>query len=392
MPLHIIRNDITRVRADAVVNTANPEPVYGGGTDYAIYRAAGERELLEARRRIGPIKVGEAAVTPAFALPADFIIHTVGPAWVDGRHGEPEDLASCYRKSLLLAEQLGCSSVSFPVISAGSYGFPKDLALQIALREIEDFLQSHEMLVILTVFNKDTFDISAGLVEDVQQFIDDHYVEERLEEEYELRRPGYQNMPAAGSSRRENFSAGRASNAAPRRRRRGLFSSFAKAEKPEELEEAQEREGYSEAAREPFPTMMEAPQMASSADSPYIGDLPEIMDRLGETFQERLLHLIDERGMTDTEVYKRANLDRKLFSKIRCNPAYTPTKRTALALAIALGLNLDETTDLLARAGIALSPSSRFDLIVEYCISHRIYDIYDINALLFHYDQTLLGC
>ena len=122
-----------------------------------------------------------------------------------------------------------------------------------------------------------------------------------------------------------------------------------------------------------------------------IGSLPEIMERLGESFQERLLHLIDDRGMTDTEVYKRANIDRKLFSKIRCNPAYNPTKRTAVALAVALRLNLDETVDLLSRAGIALSPSSPFDLIVEYCIMNRIYDIYEINLLLFQYDQPILG-
>lgn len=393
MPFRIVRNDITRVRADAVVNTANPEPEYGRGTDYAIYRAAGAAELLEARRRIGFIEPGEAAVTPAFALHADFIIHTVGPVWAGGTDGEAEILSSCYRKSLLLAEQLGCRSVAFPLISAGVYGFPKDLALKIATEEIGAFLEAHDLEVILAVFNKEVFELSSALTGDVQQYITDHYVEERVEEEYR----DYGAVPPAG--------AARASSAAPpleKRRKSGLFGHFGRPGKAEKagspaagvLEEAPmpSAPAYSmPTAPEPAGSAPPAPHAMNTAASPMIGSLPEIMERLGESFQERLLHLIDDRGMTDTEVYKRANIDRKLFSKIRCNPAYNPTKRTAVALAVALRLNLDETVDLLSRAGIALSPSSPFDLIVEYCIMNRIYDIYEINLLLFQYDQPILG-
>ena len=385
MPFRIVRNDITRVRADAVVNTANPEPEYGRGTDYAIYRAAGAAELLEARRRIGFIEPGEAAVTPAFALHADFIIHTVGPVWAGGTDGEAEILSSCYRKSLLLAEQLGCRSVAFPLISAGVYGFPKDLALKIATEEIGAFLEVHDLEVILAVFNKEVFELSSALTGDVQQYITDHYVEERVEEEYrdygidyhEASYAAYSSAPAPSGS------------AAPpleKRRRSGLFGHFGRTEK---AKKAEAPAGVLEEA--PMPSAPAAPHSMNTAASPMIGSLPEIMERLGESFQERLLHLIDDRGMTDTEVYKRANIDRKLFSKIRCNPAYNPTKRTAVALAVALRLNLDETVDLLSRAGIALSPSSPFDLIVEYCIMNRIYDIYEINLLLFQYDQPILG-
>ncbi|MBQ6364332.1 MAG: macro domain-containing protein [Lachnospiraceae bacterium] len=392
MPFRIVRNDITRVRADAVVNTANPEPDYGRGTDYAIYRAAGAAELLEARRRIGFIEPGEAAVTPAFALHADFIIHTVGPVWAGGTDGEAEILSSCYRKSLLLAEQLGCRSVAFPLISAGVYGFPKDLALKIATEEIGAFLEVHDLEVILAVFNKEVFELSSALTGDVQQYITDHYVEERVEEEYR----DYGAAPSSGAARPDS--------AAPpleKRRRSGLFGHFGRTEKAKKaeapagvLEEAPmpSAPAYSmPTAPEPAGSPPPAPHAMNTAASPMIGSLPEIMERLGESFQERLLHLIDDRGMTDTEVYKRANIDRKLFSKIRCNPAYNPTKRTAVALAVALRLNLDETVDLLSRAGIALSPSSPFDLIVEYCIMNRIYDIYEINLLLFRYDQPILG-
>ena len=384
MPFRIVRNDITRVRADAVVNTANPEPEYGRGTDYAIYRAAGAAELLEARRRIGFIEPGEAAVTPAFALHADFIIHTVGPVWAGGTDGEAEILSSCYRKSLLLAEQLGCRSVAFPLISAGVYGFPKDLALKIATEEIGAFLEVHDLEVILAVFNKEVFELSSALTGDVQQYITDHYVEERVEEEYR----DYGAAPSSGAARPDS--------AAPpleKRRRSGLFGHFGRTEK---VKKAEAPAGVLEEA--PMPSAPAsagsappAPHSMNAAASPMIGSLPEIMERLGESFQERLLHLIDDRGMTDTEVYKRANIDRKLFSKIRCNPDYNPTKKTAVALAVALRLNLDETVDLLSRAGLALSPSSPFDLIVEYCIMNRIYDIYEINLLLFQYDQPILG-
>ncbi len=354
MPFSIIRNDITRVHADAIVNTANPEPAIGSGTDQAIYEAAGEARLLKERAKIGNIAPGEAAVTSAFRLHARYLLHTVGPIWLDGNHGESDILASCYRKCLLLANQLGCKSIAFPLISTGNYRFPKDLALQIALNEIAAFLEDSEMLVTLVVFDPDAFRLSDSLMSGVEQYIDDHEARNQHLKEY----------GSSGYSRREVLYSNR-------------------------MESAYEADFNISAS---MPSM---PAAARSRDKKVgfkpTASLDDVMNHIGETFQEMLLRQIDERGMTDTEVYKRANIDRKLFSKIRCNRAYKPKKTTAIALAIALELGLDETVDLLGRAGLALSPSDRFDLIVEYCIEHEIYKIYEVNALLFHYQQPLLG-
>jgi O-acetyl-ADP-ribose deacetylase (regulator of RNase III) len=373
MPFQIIRNDITKVRADAIVNTANPNPVYGSGTDTAVYRAAGEKRLLAARRKIGDIAPGEAAVTKAFALPARYIIHTVGPAWVDGSHGEYDTLAACYRKSLLLAEQLRCKSIAFPLISTGVYGFPKQEALRIALRTIEAFLDHSEMDVTLVVFDRRAFDLSSRLVSDVAQYIDERYAEEH----HKLEHMSGASAPVEGS-RRDRRS--------PIRRRQE--DRLQQAEPMEALEDTSSANDWMADAAMPPPAVQRPPMAPSVAGR----SLSELMEQVGESFQQRLLRLIDERGLTDAWVYKRANVDRKLFSKIRRNAAYRPGKRTAVALAIALELNLDETIDLLGRAELALSPSSKFDLIIEYCILNRIYDIFEINALLFQYDQPLLGC
>lgn len=375
MPFQIIRNDITRVKADAIVNTANPDPVYGSGTDAAVYRAAGERRLLAARRKIGAIAPGEAAVTRAFALPARYIIHTVGPAWVDGAHGEYETLAACYRKSLLLAEQLRCKSIAFPLISTGVYGFPKQQALRIALRTIEAFLAHSEMDVTLVVFDRRAFDLSSRLVSDVAQYIDERYAREH----HRMEHLSGASIPIERSRRERPSPFRRGEQARPK-------------EEPDLFEDTASMGGtLDNMSAPPFPRQEQA--SPRQARVPAAGrSLSELMEQVGESFQQRLLRLIDERGLTDAWVYKRANVDRKLFSKIRRNAAYRPGKRTAVALAIALELNLDETIDLLGRAELALSPSSKFDLIIEYCILNHIYDIFEINALLFQYDQPLLGC
>lgn len=438
MPFQIIRNDITKVRADAIVNTANPEPVYGGGTDAAIYRAAGEEKLLRERRKIGRINAGEVAVTPAFGLQAKYIIHTVGPVWIDGNHREYELLASCYRKSLLIARQLECKSIAFPLISTGVYGFPKDKALDIALDQISAFMENSEMDVTLVVFDRRAFDLSASLQEGVRQFINENYVAAREDEEY-----GEGGLAAhvRNRRRRRDSDAGRSAGR-PSRGLRDLLRETGERwrGKPGPDKEAGSRPSYSAQdsgffAEEEYPEEYEMsfsgtwdlessalPDSAPQAESdsvPQAGpeaasqagagpaprkefriespsparqrSLQDVMAHVGESFRDRLLRLIDERGLTDAQVYKRANLDRKLFSKIRCNADYTPKRKTAISLAVALELNMDETTDLLRSAGIALSPGSRFDLIISYCIQNGIYDIYRINALLFDYDQPLLG-
>ena len=362
MPLNIIRNDITRVRADAIVNTANPDVAIGSGVDEAIYEAAGADLLLAERAKIGPLKAGQAAYTPAFGLKAKYIIHTVGPVWLGGNCHEREMVASCYRESLRIADELGCRSIAFPLISTGNHGFPKDEALKIAVSEISSFLFEHDMTVYMVVYSKEAFVISGKAFSNIRTYIEEKDVK-----------------PPAPGRTGTYVSKGTAFHS---EKRRNLISRRER--------EIQAMMSYD---MEQEMTAME-PQAPSPMDSaPAFGKvsgLDDILEKRQETFQEMLFRLIDRRGMTDPEVYKKANLDRKLFSKIRGNAQYMPSKRTALALAVALELNMDETIDLLKRAGLALSPSSRFDLIVGYCISHGIYNIFDINTYLFEYDQPLL--
>ena len=384
MPFHIIRDNITRVHADAIVNTANPEPVYAGGTDSAIYHAAGRDRLLAERKKIGRINPGQAAFTPAFALHAKYIIHTVGPVWQGGDRGEFELLASCYRNSLGIARRLGCESIAFPLISTGVYGFPKDRALEIALREISVFLEKSEMDVTLVVFDRKSFDLSAGLAADIRQYISDNYVTEQTAEEYAIDDQYFGqslNQTLRPAARRElQRRSARHSRLESPSRKSDAKDSAPQGEKPDYL---LREEG---AAYEPDQSVSSAPARPRPQRS-----LQDVMSQVGESFQECLLRLIDQRGLTDAQVYKRANIDRKLFSKIRCNPHYIPRRKTIISLAVALELNIDEMTDLLLKAGIALSPGSKFDLIIRYCVENQIYDSMTINAILFDYDQPLLG-
>ena len=344
MPFQIIRNDITRVSADVIVNTANPHPIVGDGTDSAIYRAAGMDELLAERIKIGDIERGHAAVTPAFGLNAKYIIHTVGPFWMDGEHGERETLHACYKNSLELADGLKAESIAFPLIATGVYGFPKDEALNIALTEIGRFLLTHEMNVILVVFDRSSFELSGKLVGQIDEYIDEHGVGIASKAEY------------WGSS--------------------SLYR-----RRTEEWAQERIRELDWEAARK------SAPASAGTKGK----SLDDVIGSAGETFQQRLFRLIDESGMDDVTVYKTANVDRKVFSRIRCKADYRPKKRTAVAFAIALRLDMETMLDLLARAEIAFSPSNTFDLIIRYFVENGIYDIFEINAALFKYGEPILG-
>lgn len=352
MPFQIVRNDITKIKADIIVNTANPKPRFASGTDSAIYEAAGKNKLLQARMEIGNITVGNVAVTPAFRLDAKYIIHAVGPAWEDGEHGEVESLSSCYEKSLCMAKELQCESIAFPLISTGVYGFPKDKALQIAISVISKFLMENDMKVMLVVFDRKSFELSGKLFTEVNEYIDEHYVQEQSAIEY--------NMSHLSETRDRYVRRYMEEEEI-------LLPNNCEMSLPLELTE----ECVSEVC------------MPESLD--------DVMSHIGETFQERLLRLIDERNVSDVEVYKKANIDRKLFSKIRCNTDYKPKKKTAVALAIALELNLSETEDLLGRAEIALSPSNKFDLIIRYFIMNQVYDIYTINLALFQHEQPMLG-
>ena len=354
MPFEIVRNDITNMQADAIVNTANPRPVAGAGSDGRIHAKAGP-ELLEARKKIGDIPVGGAAVTPGFDLNARYVIHTVGPYWRGGLFGEKKLLRKCYDSALTLAADLGCQSVAFPLISAGSYRFPADQALSIALQAISEFLLDHEMKIFLVVFSRDAFQLSEKLFREVASYVDEHYVEKTCREEY-----------------------GRVFRNPPR--------------EPELRELAAEWDCRSVSASEALPSRPYGAMAAEALSEMPAGDtLTEMLENTDVGFSETLLMLIDRTGKKDSEIYTRANISRQHFSKIRNNPHYKPTKATAVAFAIALELDLEQTRDLIGRAGYALTKSSKFDVIVMYFIREGNYNLFDINAALFKFDQSLLG-
>jgi len=335
MPFTIIRNDITKMKVDAIVNAANTKLLMGGGVCGAIFKAAGEAELRAACDKLSPIKTGEAVITPGFKLPAKYIIHTAGPIYRDGKQGEEELLYSCYINSLKRAIENKCESIAFPLISSGIYGYPKRDALEVATLAIKDFLTDHDMDVSLVVFDKEAFVASQDLLGEVEAFIDENYIED-YEDQHKKRRLLYEE--------------------------KGTINL---------VDTSRIVYGVSERI-------------------PHSG-IAQLVGNLDEPFSTTLFRLIDVKGMTDVEVYKRANLDRRLFSKIRSNKGYMPSKRTAIALAVALELTLDETQDLLRRAGYTLSQSQKFDVIIQYFIINRRYDIFEINEVLFSYDQPLLG-
>lgn len=329
MPIKIIRQDITKLECDAIVNAANNTLLGGGGVDGAIHRAAGE-ELLEECRTLGGCKTGQAKITGAYNLPCKYVIHTVGPIWHNGNYGEKDLLISCYINSLELAKQYGCKTVAFPLISSGAYGYPKDEALRVATDTICDYLLENEMLVCIVVFDKRAFSIGKKLFCDIQQYIDDNYAEQFAN------------------------------------RRRRAFESTVLSE---------------DISYNAMPCAL-SKQKAS---------LDEMLLQIDESFSQMLLRKIDESGMTDSQCYKKANIDRKLFSKIKSNINYKPSKTTAIAFAIALELSLDETKCFLMKAGYALSHSNKFDIIIEYFITNKNYNIFEINEALFEFDQCLLG-
>lgn len=347
MPFEIVRKDITYMQADAIVNTANPKPIIGAGVDSMIHRKAGP-QLLLARQKIGDIACGHAAVTPAFQLQAKYVIHTVGPVWLDGTHNEAELLRNCYRNSLNLAWEHQCKSIAFPLISTGNYGFPKDQALQIAISAIHAFLLEQDMQIYLVVFDKTSYRLSEKLFCGVASYIDEHFVDlcERAAVVENLRRF----RPSARTECVENWKAGTV-----------------------------------------FPAPMATPFPAPSVAAPQALSLEDSLKNTDAGFSETLLRMIDRTGKKDSEIYKKACISKQHFSKIRNNPHYQPTKPTAIAFALALELDLEETYDLIGRAGFTLSKSSKFDLIIRYFIEHKEYNVVAINVALFEFDQPLLG-
>ena len=330
MPLEIVRNDITKMAVDAIVNAANRSLLGGGGVDGCIHRAAGAGLLAECRT-LGGCDTGKAKITGAYNLPAKYVIHTVGPIYKDGSHGEKALLESCYRESLALAKEYKCETVAFPLISSGVYGYPKDQALKVAVDVISGFLLENDMTVYIVIFDRAAYKISEKLYSDIAEYIDDNYVDGHTD--YRLERTRV--MAAMEATNPEDICECKA-----------LFD---------------ENSLYSR------------------------------LKQIDESFSQMLLRKIDEKGMTDAECYKKANIDRKLFSKIRSDVHYKPSKPTAIAFAVSLELSLDETEDMLRKAGFALSHSNKFDIIIEYFISRGNYNIFEINEALFAFDQSLLG-
>ena len=336
MPLEIVRNDITKMQVDAIINAANSSLLGGGGVDGCIHRAAG-KGLLEECKTLGGCETGNAKITSAYNLPCKYVIHAVGPRWLGGKRNEKELLESCYKVSLQLAKDNNCESVAFPLISSGIYGYPKDQALKVAIDVISAFLLKNDMMVYIVIFDKAAYKISEKLFSDIAEYIDDNYVDEHTDYRRESMR---MNAPMA-----------------PMQASIGLFEA----------------------------DLCECKAMMAE------DDLDAKLKQIDESFSQMLLRKIDEKGMTDAECYKKANIDRKLFSKIRSDVHYKPSKPTAIAFAIALELSLAETKDMLMKAGFALSHSNKFDIIIEYFISKGNYNIFEINEALFAFDQSLLG-
>lgn len=341
MPLMIVRNDIVKMNVDVIVNSANPYPTIGQGVDGQIHKYAG-KELLEARREIGNIACGEAFITSGFQLPAKYVIHTVGPTHTNQEVSEL--LRNCYKNSLYLALEHSCESIAFPLISTGIYGVNKVKALQIAIQTIHEFLFEHEMMVYIVVYDKESYQISEQLYAKIESYIDENYIEEV-----------YVPYPRAYESQYE---------------RRNVFTEAVRA------------------FREPI---VEYEEEYICEETTEMRSLEDLMDEVDDTFSEHLFRMIDYKGMKDPEVYKKANIDRRLFSKIRSNKYYQPSKNTALSLAFALELNLDETKELLIKAGYALSNSNKVDIIVKYFIEQKNYNIYELNEVLFKFTETTLG-
>lgn len=357
MPFQIIRNDITKVEADAIVNSATPKPLVGLGTDYAIHKAAGP-ELLEARKQIGDIQTGQSFATPAFQLHAKYVLHTVSPVWIDGRHGEEEDLRKAYESALMLAYKLKCKSVAFPLLSAGTYAFPYDLALSVAIRAFTDFLLNHKMQIFLVLFNARAFDVAGSLFSDLKSYIDDNYVDQRKNE-----------VKLSWDCREDEDS-------------RRLKSALAEQVEARERAIAHKAERTASLSRE---------ESLHLTDQKPARSLEEVLREPESSFTEYMLELIKSRGMTRSEVYRRAEVSRQLFSNICNNNHYQPTKSTAVQLAIGMQLDMEHAQRLLNRAGYALTRSNKSDLVVQYYIEHKIYSIPFINEALLDCGLPLLS-
>ena len=367
MPFKIVRNDITKIKADVIVNTANEAPIYSDGVDAAIYHAAGAEALLAERKQIGWMKEGDVAITPGFNLPAKYIIHAVSPCYRGGFISEDKKLRRCYRKSMELAYEYGCQSIAFPLISTGGFGYPKEEGMRIALDEIKEFLTKHEMLIYVVVFDALSTEIGRKQYPKLEEYIDQNYVDNKISVEYRAER-FEKHSKTSGNKRNIPFMP----------MMMGVVS--AEQEDCENIEDISVENDRLEA-----PMLSDSFNLADDYES-FLEEkesaLAERMKHLSDTFQQYLMFLIKQKGLTPAEVYKRAIITKQLFSKIKLNPNYHPDKATAMRLCVGAQLNLDETKDLLGRAGYALSPCDKRDIIFSFFIENKVYDMIEIDITL----------
>lgn len=350
MPLKIIRQDITKIKCDAIVNPTNRHMYPDGGADAAIHAAAGP-ELFEYCKTLGDVNVGEAKITPAFNLPCKYVIHTVGPVWQGGLSGERVLLRSCYKEAMSLALANGCDSIAFPLIASGLYGYPKEKVLREAVDVISEFLERHELDVYIVIYDKADYSLRDDVFEGVKSYIDRFYVEEAHRSLYAM---SCELPPASGRARRRTS-----------------------------------HDRNKQVMLEPMDGSVSEPGICSVPPIESLDDMLEHMDR---GFADTLFYYIDKKGLTDVEAYKRSNVGKKTFSKIKCNKDYRPSKLTAVSFAIGLHLDIEETKHLLSTAGMCLSRASKFDVIIEYFIVSGMYKtIFDVNEVLYQFDQSLLG-
>lgn len=390
MPFIIERNDLSAVVADAVVVAANEKLKITGGVGLTVALAAGLDELQAACDGIGFCPCGSAVATPSFGLDARLIVHAVGPVWQGGGLGEADFLRSAYDAALECAASEDARSIALPLISAGTYGFPADVSLAVARESIRAFLNRHDDIdVRLVLYSRESVTAGMAAYLDIAEYVDDHYVDDHPAwGTTVLNIPDWvQERGLVEEAPRPAQEPARSSQGPLGRLRSALAERLGR----------REREAREQSADLDTATPMATPAPVHGDVGEYsaekAGDaveLADLLDSLDAPFSTTLLALIDERGMTDAQVYKRANMSRQLFSKIRSDADYRPTKKTALALAVALGLDIDETSALLARAGFALSSSSKADVIVEYFISRGNHDIFEINKALYAFDQPIL--
>lgn len=399
MPFTIERNDLASISADAIVVAANEDLQITGGVGEAVAKAAGFTNVQEACNAIGHCPTGSAVATPAFDLPAKVIIHAVGPIWQGGSQNEVTLLRDAYNAALSCAAENNAHSIALPLLSAGIYGFPADISLSVAQNAIHDYLDSHDAEIRLVLFDRAALQAGLSAYDRIAEYIDDVYVDKQLDaRKKERRTESFSDafLTAAGTAYRAlsaSPSAVSPTAASPSASiLSSLFSSHKETEKEasEDLESACAEDSAEAVYGGPLTENYNYEESLARETPSKSSSLSVLLDSLDASFSTTLLALIDTKGMTDAQVYKRANMSRQLFSKIRSDTFYKPTKKTVLALAIALELDLSTTEDLLRRAGFALSHSNKADIIVEYFIKNNQFDIFEINATLYAFDQPIL--